>query len=168
MLYKLRHYGVTGIELDFFTNYLCKVQYVEYLGVYSQKLLISTGVPQGSVLWPLLFLTYINKPNNGAIYHNIRSSKSRFKYALRSVRKSEEMIRADAMASDLLNNDQDSFWKEVKKLNSCKSILTNIIDGISEKSNITDLWKNHFCNILNANVCDSDLKNNIMVQLENI
>ena len=65
-------------------------------------------------------------------------------------------------------NDQDSFWKEVKKLNSCKSILTNIIDGISEESNITNLWKNHFCNILNANVCDSDLKNNIMVQLENI
>ena len=98
----------------------------------------------------------------------MRSSKSRFKYALRSVRKSEEMIRADAMASDLLNNDQDLFWKEVKKLNSCKSILTNIIDGISGESNITNLWKNHFCNILNANVCDSDLKNNIMVQLENI
>ena len=38
------------------------------------------------------------------------------------------MIRADAIASDLLNNDQDSFWKEVKKLNSCKSILTNIIN----------------------------------------
>ena len=87
---------------------------------------------------------------------------------LRSVRKSEEIIRADAMASDLLNNDQDSFWKEVKKLNSYKSILTNIIDGISGESNITNLWKNHFCNILNANVCDSDLKNNIMVQLENI
>ena len=111
---------------------------------------------------------YHNKPNNGAIYHNMRSSKSIFKYALRSVRKSEEMIRADAMASDLLNNDQDSFWKEVKKLNSCKSILTNMIDGISGESNITNLWKNHFCNILNANVCDSDLKNNIMVQLENI
>ena len=78
------------------------------------------------------------------------------------------MIRADAMASDLLNNDQDSFWKKVKKLNSCKSILTNIIDGISGESNITSLWKNHFCNILNANVCDGDLRNNIMVQLENI
>ena len=77
---------------------------------------------------------YHNKPNNGANYHNMRSSKSRFKYALRSVRKGEEMIRADAMASDLLNNDQDSFWKEVKKLNSCKSILTNIIDGISGES----------------------------------
>ena len=62
----------------------------------------------------------------------MRSSKSRFKYALRSVRKSKEMIRADAVASDLLNNDQDSFWKEEKKLNSCKSILTNVIDGILE------------------------------------
>ena len=58
--------------------------------------------------------------------------------------------------------------EKVKKLNSCKSILTNIIDGISGESNITNLWINHFCNILNANVCDSDLKNNIMVQLENI
>ena len=49
---------------------------------------------------------YHNKPNC-AIYHNIRSSKSRFKYALRSVRRSEKLVRADALASDLLNNDQD-------------------------------------------------------------
>ena len=98
----------------------------------------------------------------------MRSFKSRFKYALRSVKKSEEMTKAYAIALDLLNNDQDSFWEEVKKLNSCKSILTNIIDGISGESNITNLWKNHFCNIQNANVCDSDKKNNIMVQLKNI
>ena len=32
---------------------------------------------------------YHNKPKNGAIYYNMRSSKSRFKYALRSVRSSE-------------------------------------------------------------------------------
>ena len=39
MLSKLRHYGVTGIELDFFTSYLLgRVQYVEYSGVCSQKL----------------------------------------------------------------------------------------------------------------------------------
>ena len=37
----------------------------------------------------------------------MRSSKSRFKYAVRSVRRSEDVIRADAMVSDLLNNDQD-------------------------------------------------------------
>ena len=61
MLSKLRHYGVTSIELDFFTSYLLvRVQYVEYSGVYSQKHSISTGVPQGFALGPLLFLIYIN------------------------------------------------------------------------------------------------------------
>ena len=49
---------------------------------------------------------------------------------LRSVRRSEEMTKADVIASDLLNNDHDSFWKDVRKLNSCKSIQSNIIDGI--------------------------------------
>ena len=54
MLSKLRHYGVTGIELDFFTSHLLGwFQYVEYSCVYSQKLPNSTGVPQGSVLGSL-------------------------------------------------------------------------------------------------------------------
>ena len=95
---------------------------------------------------------------NHTIYHNMRSSKSRFKYALRAVKRSEEAIRADAMASNLLNNDYDSFWTDVEKLNSSNSILSNLIDGTSGASNITKLWKKHFCNILNANTCNSDLK----------
>ena len=99
----------------------------------------------------------------------MRSSKSRFKYALRAVKRSEEAIRADAMASNLLNNDYDSlFWTNVKKLNSSNAIISNLIDGTSGESNITNLWKKHFCNILNANTCDSDLNNEIMAKLENI
>ena len=72
------------------------------------------------------------------------------------------------MASNLLNNDYDSFWTDVKKLNSSNAIISNLIDGTSGESNITNLWKKHFCNILNANTCDSDLKNEIMTKLENI
>ena len=87
---------------------------------------------------------------------------------MRAVKRSEEAIRADAMASNLLNNDYDSFWTDVKKLNSSNAIISNLIDGTSGESNITNLWKKHFCNILNANTCDSDLKNKIMTKLENI
>ena len=122
------------------------------------------SIAQDALLW----WKFHNKPTNGAIYHNMRSSKSRFKYALRAVKRSEEEIRADAMASNLLNNDHDSFWTDVKKLNSSNAIISNLIDGTSGESNIANLWKKHFCNILNANTCDSDLKNEIMAKLENI
>ena len=56
MLSKLRHYGVTGIELDFFNSYLLgRVQYIEYSGVCSQKLLICTGCPKGLFWGPYYF-----------------------------------------------------------------------------------------------------------------
>ena len=56
----------------------------------------------------------------------------------------------------------------MRKLNSWNSIQFNLIDGAFSKSIITNLQKNYLCNILNVNSCDSDLKNIIMAQLENI
>ena len=59
MLSKLRHYGVAGIELDFFTRYLLgRVQHVEYSGVCSQKLPISTGVPHGLSWAPIILIIH--------------------------------------------------------------------------------------------------------------
>ena len=111
---------------------------------------------------------FYNKSKSGAIYPNMKSSKAKLKYAFRSVRRSEEMIKADAMASDLLDNDYDSFWKNVGKCNSCKSIQSIIIGCISGESNITSLWKSHFWNILNANSIDNVLKNEIMEKLQTV
>ena len=62
------------------------------------------------------------------------------------------------MAYNLLNNNYDSFWSAVKKLNISNSIMSNLIDAASGESNNSKLWKQHFCNILNVNSCDSDLK----------
>ena len=61
LLNKLKHYGIRGEALTCFNNYLSnRKQFVDYDNISSSYLPISTGVPQGSILGPLLFIIYIN------------------------------------------------------------------------------------------------------------
>ena len=57
LLRKLAHYGIRGTALKWFESYLSnREQYVTYNGISSLKQRIKCGVPQGSILGPLLFL----------------------------------------------------------------------------------------------------------------
>ena len=70
LLGKLEHYGIRGVANDLFKSYLNnRRQFVSIKGFNSEEKVMEYGVPQGSVLGPLLFLIYINDIHN-ALKHS--------------------------------------------------------------------------------------------------
>lgn len=73
LLSKLSYYGIRGVMLSWIKNYLYnRKQYTVANNVASDLGSITCGVPQGSVLGPLLFLLYMNDIKNSVPDNDIK------------------------------------------------------------------------------------------------
>lgn len=116
LLYKLNYYGIRGNSLALMKSYLQnRKQYVVYKEVNSQSKIVRTGVPQGSILGPLLFLIYMNDiiHSSACFRAVIYADDTTLNTTLNFNSRSKDSNRENILNSELENV---SSWLKVNKL----------------------------------------------------
>ena len=134
LISKLENYGIRGVALQWLRSYLSnRMQCVEIGDVQSELEFIKCGVPQGSVLGPLLFLIYINDiVNSSTIFKFILfADDTSLYYSCKNARTIEETVNRElAKISDWLSANRLSLNVGKSKLlyftNNDRGILKDI------------------------------------------
>ena len=98
LLKKLHHYRIRGITNDWFKSYLnSRTQQTKVNDSISEKIEITYGVPQSSILGPLLFLVYINDLHDAVTHSLIHhfADDTNILYCTKSIKKINKYINHD-------------------------------------------------------------------------
>ena len=73
-----------------------------------------------SLFWHRLWIDR-GRPRSGTVAECMRRSRAAYHYAIRMVRKNEERIVSERIATTMLSSDRN-FWEEVKRIRSHSSV----------------------------------------------
>ena len=111
-------------------------------------------------------------PCSGVLFDIKRRSRSRFKYEVRRLRRCEKHIRRSKFAEAMSSKDVNSFWSQVRRINSSKSSSSSsVVDSVSGAPRIANVFSAKLESLLNSrptsvreellsslDVCDDDLQ----------
>ena len=165
LLSKLDYYGIRGISNNWFKSYLSnRQQCVSINGYNSELVAMNCGVPQGSVLGPLLFLLYINDLNQAIKFCKVHhfADDTNLLYLGKSIKKLNKLVNIDL--KNLLHwlnvnkislnvkkteivifkSKQKQFDGEIKlKLSRKRLFPTDSVKYLGVKIDGNLLWKSH-------------------------
>ena len=90
------------------------------------------------------------KPRQGWIFDLMHQTRSHFKYALRTVKNNENVLRKESLANKLSCSNPNKFWQEIRTMTSKSTSLPSSMEGVTGKHAISVLWKSHFGRLLNV------------------
>lgn len=107
LMRKLERMGIRGLALNLFGSYLCNRQLIVNVNeMKSKSTTINIGVPQGSVIGPILYLLYVNDIGKLKLHGRLRlyADDSSVFYASRSFAINIQMLKKDLAKSNTLES----------------------------------------------------------------
>ena len=137
LIHKLEYYGIQGVCNDCFKSYLSdRKQFFSSNGSDSDLMPVDCGVPQGSVLRPLLFLIYINDVHKAIQYckvHHFANDTNLF-HASQSVKNLNKLVNGDMKhLNNWLSANEIYLNVEKSELVTFKSPRKVLLDEINIK-----------------------------------
>lgn len=93
-------------------------------------------------------------PRNGEVASIMRKTKAKYHYAIRFVKKQDDIMRKNAMAQSISENNSRDLWKEINKIRNKHSVSTHCIDNVTDKQNVSELFATKYVSLYNS-VCSS-------------
>ena len=175
LLFKLSHYGVRGKALEWFRSYLSNRRQYVFLNDHTSNMQnVNCGVPQGSLLGPLLFIIYINDfckssdvlsfilfADDSNLFYSHRNPNSLVNVVNSELEKVTQWIKANKLSLNLQKNKYMLFSNSIDTLpkniifddTPLEVVLFITFLGITVDNKLS--WKYHIdntCKIISRNI----------------
>ena len=131
-----------------------KPQSVNHMPCWSKEV---AHLRTDSLFWHAIWRE-CGKPNTGEVACIMHSTRAKYHRAMRRLKQNELSNRKARIAEANINNDPQTFWKEISKMSRNKSSPTPVVDNCFNSQEICDVFWNKYTEVYNSvPTCKSEL-----------